>query len=186
MLTQILSYHQVMPEYLDFLLLFGQRSGPNELRYASFREQTRFSNPQQASIMTALGRSGQQYQMCYNLKGVNCANQDAELIKREWSVRQAAVYHKFDIMYGTTLWVVTKASPDVKDRIERATSPRGRKEDRSFDNVHQSYRSSLAFHLLIAHWSGESWRWYIQWLEDVTNEVVSRPHQLRNDGIDKT
>ncbi|TDZ20068.1 putative serine/threonine-protein kinase MPS1-like protein [Colletotrichum orbiculare MAFF 240422] len=40
MLTEILTFHQVMPDYLDFLLAFGLQSDPRDLSFSSFREQT--------------------------------------------------------------------------------------------------------------------------------------------------
>src|SRR4051812_6406937 len=72
MLTRILSYHQVMPSYLDFMAVFGRQSDARDLRFSGFREQTLFSNPSLMPSEPGLGRSGVQFQLCYNLKSVTC------------------------------------------------------------------------------------------------------------------
>lgn len=174
MLIRIASYHQVMPEYLDFISVFGQQSSPRELRFSGFREQVLLSKSVKGLSMPSLGRSGQQYQLCYNLKSVACLSAaDTTLKQKEWSIRQAAFYHQFDVGHGTTLWIVTKGDLEIKDRLQEMTGKDGRPEDRAFGTPEECFGSSLAVHLLYCHWSTEAWRWYLQWLEDVTDHEVS-------------
>ncbi|ERF69788.1 hypothetical protein EPUS_07044 [Endocarpon pusillum Z07020] len=170
MLIRIASYHQVMPEYLDFISVFGQQSSSRELRFSGFREQVLLSKPVKGLSMPSLGRSGRQYQLCYNLKSVACLSAaDTTLKQKEWSIRQAAFYHQFDVGHGTTLWIVTKGDLEIKERLQEMTGKDGRPEDRAFGTPEECFRSSLAVHLLYCHWSTEAWRWYLQWLEDVTD-----------------
>ncbi|CAO2649450.1 Nn.00g068350.m01.CDS01 [Neocucurbitaria sp. VM-36] len=167
-LTQIMTYHQVMPVYMDFMLVFGAQSDAKDLRFSGFREQVRLKTPPSSQSIPALGRSGKVFQLCYNLKGVQFKKQSNENIKLdEWSIRQAAVYHQFDVEYGTTLWIVTKGGEDILDRYKELTGPNGRTEDRTFSDPASCFRSSLSTHLLMCHWSTEDWRWYIRWLEEV-------------------
>ena len=177
MLHRILTYHQVMSEFLDFLSIFGEKNKKNEardLRYSGFREQTRFKNPVQGCAVPSLGRSGRQFQLCYNLKSVTCkSDPKVTLVNKEWSIRQAAFHHQFDIQEGTTLWIVTQGRKDIKDRVQELTGAKGRPEDRDFSTTAHCFRSSLAVHLLYCHWSTEGWRWYVQWLEEVIEEKVS-------------
>jgi len=70
MLSIILTYHQVMPAYLDFVFAFGAQSDPRDLRFSGFQEQTMLKTPQPGIEIPELGRSGRQFQLCYNLKGV--------------------------------------------------------------------------------------------------------------------
>jgi hypothetical protein len=179
MLVRILSFHQVMPGYLDFISVFGQQSHSRDLRFSGFREQTLLSKPISGLSMPDLGRSGRQYQLCYNLKSVTCrspANTPAK--RKEWSIRQAAFHHQFDVEQGTALWIVTKGNLDLKEQVQGLTGKDGRPEDRDFGTPEECFKSSLAVHLLYCHWSTEAWRWYLQWLEDVVDQNVSISHVL--------
>jgi hypothetical protein len=180
MLTQILTYHQVTSVYLDYMFVFGAQSDPRDLRFSGFCAQTMMKNPPRSLSMPALGRSGRQFQLCYNLKGVTPKRNDVEDVKlSQWSIRQAAIHHQFDVIYGTTLWIVTKGRLDVQQRFKHLTGPDGRLEDKSFGDVYECFRSSLAAHLMFCHWSTEEWRWYIRWLEDVLETEV-RPTSNTN------
>ncbi|ROW07704.1 hypothetical protein VMCG_03674 [Cytospora schulzeri] len=57
MLVEILSFHQVMPDYLDFLLVFGLQSYHKDLGFCSFREHTSLK-PSMETKMTVLGPVG--------------------------------------------------------------------------------------------------------------------------------
>jgi hypothetical protein len=174
MLTRILSYHQVMAGYLDFISVFGLQSEPRDLRFSGFREQIQLSSSALWPAVLNLGRSGRQYQLCYNLKSVSCKpGQTACLEEKEWSIRQAAFHHQFDVVKGTTLWIVTQGRHEIMDRIKNLTGKNGRPEDRACGTVEECFRSVLAVHLLFANWSVEEWRWYIQWLEKVIDRQVS-------------
>ncbi|KAF2864733.1 hypothetical protein BDV95DRAFT_290014 [Massariosphaeria phaeospora] len=167
-LTQILTYHQVMPIYLEFMLVFGAQSDPRDLRFSGFREQNMMKAPTRGPAIPDLGRSGRHFQMSYNLKGVSFKTKNDDNIRlNEWSIRQAAIYHQFDIVFGTTLWIITKGRLDLQQRYKELTGPDGRSEDKSFDTLEACFRSSLAAHDMFGHWATEDWRWYIRWLEDV-------------------
>ncbi|KAF1942092.1 hypothetical protein EJ02DRAFT_184411 [Clathrospora elynae] len=167
-LCQIMSYHQVMPVYLDFMLVFGAQSDAKDLRFSGFREQIRLKTPPNEHSILQLGRSGKVFQLCYNLKGVQFKKQSSENIKLdEWSIRDAAFYHQFDVECGTTLWIVTKGGEDILERFKELTGPNGRPEDQVFRDPESCFRATLSVHLLYCHWSTDDWRWYIRWLEEV-------------------
>lgn len=172
MLLRTLSYHQVMPVYLDFISVFGQQSRPRDLRFSGFREQTLLSGPLKGPVIPDLGRSGRQFQLCYNLKSVSPPSSVDPMDAKEWPIRQAAIHHQFDVLEGTTLWLITKGNLDLKDRIQDMTGKDGRPEDRAFGTREECFKSSLAVHLMLCHWSTEEWRWYIQRLETVIEEEV--------------
>ena len=160
-----------MPEYLDFISVLGTQS----LRFNGFREQTLLSNSARRRSVPALGRSGRQFQLCYNLKTVNCLSPTGTPTKnKEWSIRQAAFHHQFDVDEGTTLWIVTKGDLEIKKRIQDMTGKDGRPEDISFGTPAECFKSSLAVHLLNSHWSTEDWHWYVQWLVDVVDNEVKK------------
>lgn len=177
-LTRVLTYHQVMPSYLDFMYVFGKQEKPRDLGYSGFREQTLLSNIPRGPAVEVRGRSGRQYQMSYNLKAPFFRTLPDTL----WTIRQAAIHHQFDIVTGTSLWIITKGDKELKNRIELMTGPDGRSEDSDFTSPPNSLKSSLAVHTLIAHWSGEDWRWRIKALEDdidrTTYEAVDASRAL--------
>ena len=173
MLVRILSYYQVMPSYLDFLLVFGIHKHSREKRFSGFRGELMLTNGKNLSIQS-LGRSGQQFQLCYNLKTVAKWTESGQLAPNDydWTIRQGAFYHQFDIKNGTSLWLIARAGLDIKQRIESMTGRTGQSEDREFQDLKQCLRSSLAVHLLLCHWSSENWRTYLQWLEDTVEKEV--------------
>jgi hypothetical protein len=174
MLVRILSYHQVMPSYIDFLCVFGSQDEPRDLRFSSFREQTLISKPARGPAVEVLGRSGRQFQLCYNLKAANCTSPaNTKIQAKQWSIRQAAIHHQFDIETGTTLWIVTKGDKEIKDRIEDLNGPDGRPEDTDFSTPEESFKRTLGAHMVYCHWSVEEWRSYIQWLEEYIDREVS-------------
>ncbi|KAK1759037.1 hypothetical protein QBC47DRAFT_370967 [Echria macrotheca] len=178
----IFTYHQVMPEYLDFFTCFGLQSTPRDVRFSGFRK--RITLPKRGITVAEdpLGRSGYQYQMAYNLKGISTTEEG------EWSIRNAAFYNRFDIISGRSLWVVTKGRKDVYHRYEELTSEDGMEEDIRFGTTDESFVSSLAPHLSFASWSNEDWRGYVRRLEEAVNKeskmakLVPRDegHQAKN------
>ena len=167
-----------MPSYLDFLFVFGIHRHSRETRFSGFRGELRLANNHNLSILS-LGRSGRQFQLCYNLKTVAKWAPAGRLESSyHWTIRQGAFYHQFDIDNGTSLWLIARAGLDIKERIEAMTGPNGQSEDRQFQSPKQCLRSSLSVHLLLCHWSSENWRTYLQWLEDTVELEVIKSSSL--------
>jgi hypothetical protein len=175
MFLRLMTYHQVMAPFLSFVSLFGLRITPKELRFSGFREQTLFD--EQCGLIHGLGRSGRHFQLSYNLKSIIRTSPPTKKRERHtWSIRQSAIHHQFDIVYGTTLWIMVKGNLELQQRIKKMTGPQGRPEDKSFETVENCLRSSLVVHLLCAQLSNEDWRQYVQWLEDMVDlHVSTRP-----------
>ena len=184
MLARILSYYQVMPSYLDFLLVFGVHKHSREKRFSGFRQQVLWAKDSNLAI-DCLGRSGREFQICYNLKAVAKSTEPGLLTTsdKHWSIRQGAFHHQFDMEKGNSLWIVTRTGLDIKQRIEELTGKSGRSEDRQFQTPAECLRSSLAVHLLLCHWSCENWRSYFQWLEDTMDSEVSEAALQRKIGL---
>jgi hypothetical protein len=163
-----------MPVYLDFIFVFGAQSDPTDLRFSGFREQILIRRPARGPSIPEIDRSGRNYQLCYNLKGASFKKRSDENIKLdEWSIRQMAIHHQFDVVTASALWIVTKGRTDIQQRYKELTGAEGQHEDKSFDTIDACFRSTLAVHLLFCHWSTEDWRWYIRWLETVIDAEVS-------------
>jgi hypothetical protein len=175
LVAKLLTYHQVMPVYLDFMSVFGEYSDQRDLRFSGFREQSLMNETPRGLVVPRLGRSGRQFQLCYNLKCASLveANKDFPTTNK-WSIQQAAIHHQFDVIEGTTLWIVTKGHLDLQQRFKELTVREGRPEDiLSFDTPEDCFRSSLAAHLIYCHWSTDDWRGYIRWLEMVIEHEVN-------------
>ncbi|KAL8690382.1 MAG: hypothetical protein Q9218_004161 [Villophora microphyllina] len=160
-----------MPSYLDFVAVFGIHNHSREPRFSGFRDQTLLTKTAKLRV-DSLGRSGQQFQLCWNLKSPGRWSEEGTLQPgpEKWSLRQGAFHHQFDIEHGTTLWIVAKPGLDIKDRIQDVTGRSGNEEDRKFTTPKECLKSTFAIHLLIGHWATEKWRPYFQWLEDKIEE----------------
>ncbi|KAH8796953.1 hypothetical protein F5882DRAFT_22088 [Hyaloscypha sp. PMI_1271] len=184
MLLRILSYHQVMPIYIDFLSVFGSQAEPRDLRFSGFREQNLIKEPARGPQVEFLGRSGRQFQLCYNLKASNYISlPETKLREQEWSIRQAAIHHQFDVETGASLWIVTKGDKEIKNRIEDMNGVDGRPEDRDFSSPENCFRRTLDAHLVCCHWSVEDWRWYVRWLEESIDRATAVVFAPRNRSV---
>lgn len=120
--TKILTYHQVMPVYIDFMSVFGVCTQERDLRFSGFREQSFMGENRPGLSIPGLRRSGKQFQLCYNLKCITLYMESKEEPGLNvWSIRQAAVHHQFDVVEGTTLWIVTMGSLELQQRSKKPT-----------------------------------------------------------------
>jgi hypothetical protein len=202
---KIFTYFQVMPSYIDFISVFTVRPDDedevSDLRFSGFRERVRLStDPNMRGLkVDALALSGRAYQLSYNLKCIANKTKEAGKLdvvaqeKWQWSPRQAAIHHQFDVEKGTTLWIVTAARTELQMRIQdltdqagtgaavpgpagsaaaQTTAANGRAEDRTFTTAEDSFIASLSVHLLLAQWASEDWRSHLRWLEQVLEKKV--------------
>ena len=169
-LLRLLTYHQVMPEFVDYVGVFGTQEGPADPIFASFCEQTTLS-PRTALSMPQLGRSGRQFQMCYILRApARKTNKYGGNV--EWSLRPTAIHHQFDVVEGTTVWTIIRGGEDVYERIKYLTDKFGRPEDRDMSDAATGFRASLPIHLLVAFWALEQWKPYVAWLDSIVKDRV--------------
>ena len=165
MLECAFTHHQVMPEFLDFVFPFGEQEYMQDFHFSGFFEETRLLASDGGLNISALGRSGREIRLCYNLKSVESSNSNPKL---PWSIRQVAVYHSFDVETGKSFWTVIKGNQLLKKRVEAATIPEitGKGSIKSFETTASSFSSTLATHLAICDWCDEEWRWYLNYLEE--------------------
>lgn len=163
MLVLALSYHQVMPAYLDFLFPFGHQIYPKDFHFSGFRHEDRVGVRDRGVAIPELGRSGRGLQLCYGLKSVESSTNPPDW---PWSIRQTAVYHAFDLETGEATWFVVKANRLLKSRIMAATRSGDQPALTSFQSPGRAFASALEAHLIICQWAGEKWRWYINFLEE--------------------
>ncbi|KAL9032469.1 MAG: hypothetical protein Q9214_007957, partial [Letrouitia sp. 1 TL-2023] len=158
-----------MPEFLDFLFLFGRQEQAVDLHFSAFRQNSRLHTQEQGLTIPEWSWSGFELQLCYGLKSVEpSAGQTAS----SWSIRHYAIHHTFDIVYVRTSWILIKGNKDMESRIRAATSTCKPNEFSSFDNIDSAFVAALGVHLLLCAWSAENWRWYIKSLEQELDRLT--------------
>ena len=168
------TYHQVMATFVDFLFSFGKQEYPLDFHFSGLRHETRLSAEERGLQLSELGRSGLEFKVCYNLKSIEQSKKQREW---PWSMRQAAIYHSFDIKTGNSFWTVIKGDELLKKRIKGSTNPESHPNLDLVSSISASFSASLAAQTIIFDWCGESWRWYIRYLEGA-NEEITRPALL--------
>ena len=187
MLCLLLTYHQIIPDFLDLVFPFGKQSRPQNFHHTAFRQQTRLTKATQGLRIPELGWSGSDFQVCFNLKSVEYSESQRD---RPWSIRHCAIAHTFDVETGRATWIVMKGNKEVQKRMIRATSQSGSAGLRRLDTVDRSFAASLVIYKMLCEWLIEDWRWYINFLEDkhqdisrrtIVNEVDLPPPSPRKD-----
>jgi hypothetical protein len=155
-----------MPEFIDFMLAFGVSEYPKDFLYSGFRSEVNLSNDCNRLILPGLGRSGREIRMCHALRSVEQLGPTKGLQQDwPWAMRPTVTYHSFDAESGKSVWVVVKANGLIKNRIKESCEDRNLYQsytDGTFDN---SFESTLRTHLVLCAWAGETWRWYINFIE---------------------
>jgi hypothetical protein len=172
MFAAVLTCHQVMPQFLDFVYPFGEQVRPEDFHFSAFRENHRFNKTDCTAQIPELSRSGRQYEMCFNLRSVETATGTPEW---PFTIRQTAVYHSFDIISRRTVWIIVKGNHLMRDRIRenmRTSDSTEEKDIHRFDLLAESFCASLGIHLILCDWARGEWRWYIKFLENQFQEIT--------------
>jgi hypothetical protein len=167
----IFSYHQVMPAALDFIFPFGRQGYAQDFHFSGFRQDTCLAEFERGLRIPELGRSGLGVQLCYSLKSVEASQSQPEW---PWSIRQCAIHHSLDLESGRATWIVIKGDQLIKTRFRSAMRSLGWPEKSAFRMVDRCFAATLAFHLILCEWSGESWRWYINFLDEEFQALTRR------------
>jgi len=160
-----------MPSFVDFLLPFGKQDYPRDFHFSGLRHETRLSVDEKALQLKELGRSGHDFRMCYNLKSVETSTSQENW---QWSIRQTATYHSFDIGTGKAFWTIIKGDQLIKRRIKSATDPKTHPNLDLVTSPSLAFEATLSTHLIIFDWCGESWRWYINHIEEAQQAITRR------------
>lgn len=173
MFMAIMSYHQVMPSFLDFVFCFGAQHHAKDFHFIGFRHDTRLTGFEKELAIPELGRSGRTLRLCYSLRSVE---NSSEQEKWPWSIRSTATHHAFDFETGRTSWLIVKGEggASMKQRIMTETNiPNGGVLSRYSSRDH-AFSSSLSTHLLLCNWSAENWRWYVNYMEEQVQAVTRK------------
>ena len=163
------SYFQVMPEFLNFLFLFGQRALALDLYCSGFYHNTRLGQNSSNVIDKTRAWSGVDLQMCYTLKSVEPSPSQ---IDWPWSVRHCAVHHTFDVINIRSTWIMIKGDRNIAERIQSVTGGRGPAAFSSFESIKCAFDASLLTHIVLCDWSAENWQRYISFLEQTFHNLT--------------
>ncbi|KPI38055.1 uncharacterized protein AB675_1061 [Cyphellophora attinorum] len=161
MMLWLMTFYQVLPAFLDFLFAFGEKVHDLDFHSGGFRDDTRVGPGLARERLEALGRSGRDTQLCYNLKTFEAKPG----LRWPWSSRQAAIFHSFDAEHGQASWIVIKANNALRDRLKELSISSLAKDHETYTNISKQFAFTLACHLVVIEWCGENWRKYLSDIE---------------------
>ncbi|GAB1319452.1 hypothetical protein MFIFM68171_09662 [Madurella fahalii] len=159
-LTLLLTHHQVMPSFLDFVFMFKARQHP--LSHAFFRAENYVEAGSQTLRLLNLGRSGVQIQHAFNLLTVEKSPQD----RNPWPLRHASLYHSLDLETGRSVFIFLKGNRELSKRVKEATERSRHLQPDTPRTPEQSLVASLQVHLIMLEWCAENWSEYIDDMEE--------------------
>ena len=173
MFSTMATYQQIMPSFLDFVFSFGTERHAKDFHFVGFRHDTRLTGPERGIAIPALGRSGRILQLCYCLRSVESSPVQENW---PWSIRSTATHHSFDFETGRASWVMVKGKggASMQERIMTETSHSHGQVPYKFGSRDQAFAASMSTHLLLCNWSAESWRWYINYMEEQVQAITRK------------
>ncbi|OCK86349.1 hypothetical protein K432DRAFT_341488 [Lepidopterella palustris CBS 459.81] len=161
----------VMPAFLDFIFPFGRQQYPQDFHFGAFNHEECITEHDRGPQIPELKRSGYGFQMCYNLRSVEPSKNHEEW---PWSIRQTAIYHSFDLDTLRATWIIIKGNQLMKKRITATTGVDDPSTLATLDTVGPvaALERTLATQLILCDWSGENWRWFINFLEEALQNAT--------------
>jgi hypothetical protein len=183
MLKMVLSYYEVMPEYLDSLITcFGSSKPPHHLSYSGYNTfravMLGITNSETHSSRAErnLQSRGPEYQLTYTLKYVRRRGSrpgEPEIIHHLGSaISQVVIHHRVDLQTGQMTWILASSSPglgEVKDLVETLYHHPAM----VFDSTADGFQSSFFIQIIICHSALDDWALYLTWLEIEIEQQVS-------------
>jgi hypothetical protein len=171
MFKSLLTYQQVDPSFLDTAYTFGDQDDPKDLCLMSFRSGDTLGTPaDQLLAIPELGRSGREIHMSYLLRSVEAKKNRPW----PWQIRQAAVYHSFDVDTGRSFWLSLKGNDVFDERVRQGSPYLNLPSDPATKDVASCFRASLATHLIYLSWCDENWRQYVNDVEANVCEILEK------------
>lgn len=168
-LSLLLTYYQVMPSFLDFVLTFEHRQRP--LNRAMFRHEDYLAEDAECFALPDLGRSGMIMQHAFNLLSIE--RDERPGITGKWYRRQVAMYHSFDVQNGRSLWIILKGNPLIAKRFLASAGTHRHLKAKSINSPEKSFIAALQVHLMMMDWCVEDWADYIDDLENALEKMTT-------------
>jgi hypothetical protein len=171
MMSSILTYHQVMPSFLDHLFCYGERVFDQDCHFSGLHFEPRLSETHMDLCVPELNRSGRNIQICYSLRSPEQARRQENW---PWSIRSATFYHSFDVVSSLSNWIVVKGSESMKKRMMSELDPSNAVQQHAFGTLNEAFTYTLSSHLIPCSWADENWRWYIDYMEEAIQSITRR------------
>ncbi|KAI1429752.1 hypothetical protein F5Y12DRAFT_795297 [Xylaria sp. FL1777] len=136
----LVTIHSVFPYFSETVRSFGLRTNNDGNTWNNFHSRT------------TLGLPGN-LETCYTIRFFEKNNRAGEM-NDPWSLRQTGVYHRFHALTGTSVWILIKPSPELKNRLP------GRMREFWHNRDLRNVRHVL-IHITILAFSLLGWRDYI-------------------------
>lgn len=179
MFARTLTYHQVMPGFIDFVSVFGTQAESRGQRFCDFKTKSQLTDPAPPVLAAEeLRRSGRYYQICYNLRSAGKSTTN-----NVWTIRQTVFHHHFDVAYGTALWISAKGDQEMRSTITPAAKNMSQEK---FEDVSQCFQSTLDVHAIHSDWCTKGWLKYIESMDaelDVSTYLVRHQQNKYSHGI---
>ncbi|KAI0020698.1 hypothetical protein F4780DRAFT_360551 [Xylariomycetidae sp. FL0641] len=159
-LKLLLTHHQVMATFLDFIFAFKVRERP--LTQAFFRQENHLEDEEPAGKAHGMSRGLMPIQHAFLVLSVERSEGQMQL----WPLRQTVLYHSFDVHDGRSVWIVLKGSVSMRRRIVAAQQSHQDLQPAAMTSTARSFVATLHIHILVLEWCAENWGEYIDYLEE--------------------
>lgn len=200
-LHRFYTYHQVHSSYQYLQTQFHRPrcEGSYNDNYGVFVSHQSLASP--CTAIPELGRSGHRIQMSYALRTALRSRPDAtEMTRRDrggmptkeiwdlegkaWRIHQAIIHHQFDLVSGTSVWMITSCQVEMEGIRQSATweeylNPLFQQlaSANPLTNVPAAFKTSLRVHLRLVRWSLGDWMELLDRNEENLSRLVR--HALR-------
>lgn len=148
MFNYLMTYHQVTPFFVEFVLPFGRREYKQDFPHCGFRNVSRLQKTEASVFTPQLRMSGRQIEISYSLMSVEPDTDLNDPTKKRWSIRMCSIYHAFDIETGRTTWMTVKCNSAIRKLLESQLAEGSGSKDATH-NVHRRFQDTLNVHLML-------------------------------------
>lgn len=167
MAQQVLSYHQVMPSFLNRILPFGFSEIGQDCNTTTFQDR----------ILLTSGKEPFPHRVMEHCYGLRAVEHNRTHVAWPWSVRLCSIYHSLDLKSDTSTahatWIVIKANRLIEKLVTDAMSSTDRNVLPKVTHIIDALATASSIHTLVAMWSSSNWPWYISFLESKVQTLTS-------------
>ncbi|KAH0613689.1 uncharacterized protein H6S33_005575 [Morchella sextelata] len=184
-LRKLLTVHQVMPGFIDFLQAFGRKASSSDTGFGGCKRRIEYATPNSSKQRNMKsygmwiirvedvyynGTNGYASEICYNIKFAEehgRKEKEDEPPKDPWSIRQTCIYQKFEYEKKSSTWIMVQPSDKATTRLNEVFKARA--EEYIEDTVH----NPMDIHLVFLSGAAENWRWYYNYLENKLYDMTT-------------
>lgn len=177
MFNYLMTYHQVTPFFVEFVLPFGRRQYKQDFPHCGFRNVSRLHEADASGCPQRSVFAERQIEISYSLMSVE---PDADLndpTKKRWSVRMCSIYHAFNVETGQTTWMTVKGNSLIRRLVEAQLAELS-ESGAAPANAHRRFQDSLKIHLMLIQWAAEYWHSYISHIQDDLQERTRHANSI--------